>query len=985
MNRLRKTVKLFWINFVIPKWNQIRQSTIKYLSFLKKKILPTCLRFQSFLKKIYIQSKLPILLEPFIKYISTYATKFKYKIVKLFHPIYDFFKILLSGIRAKLALFTGSLIAVTILLLSGITLQQQTAILTESYEKQAAISQKFVSNLVTNLDNITQNLIRIEIFRNQITEQSRVLKKFKIKKVEEVKKKVSFFGFETELFGALGKEKITRSKDSFYSKYLTNADIISLEQKIKNELEESSDQKVSVSEWKELQQLAKNYNNLEVDDKEETISKKNSIRSQLENKIGNLLVLSKKKNLEELGLDTNLFRMQTFLISNMDSTEEMEPSFDTKIFNESSPLAKMIDSQEMKESLKNAIRSIVEEPNRNISEQAESFNWKDLDIQILYSPLYKNPDSTLRAILFTKEDYLNDYKEFIDTDRDISSQLKNLHPKIRSRIQILKNRKNPTPPNLDKAFVELYKEYNELINKRDSAIESYLEKIPIPQDRYIAIESLRSLRDSAWEDSILLRYKPNTSFLKQYALDSAFREEYLNRWKELRKWVTDAKSELPPPNLKKMISDGIIGKSRSEAEELLWELDSTPLIPLNDKSLAFTILKRNITGIIRTYVDRTDGMNKIRENRNKAILTAIVIGMLSIFLAIFISGVVVQKIKRIIHRAEDVGKGNLGVVFEYGGNDEFGNLTIALNHMVQGLNEREKIKGILGSMIDPIVVSEAMKDLQALKRGSEKTITAFFSDIASFSSISEKLTSPELADLLNEYLSAMTIILKKYDGVLDKYIGDAIVGIFNSPIDVDDHAYKAVLTALDMQSKLIDLRKDWIKNNKYIEEARNMSFRIGLNTGTAKVGFMGTDALASYTMMGDTVNLAARLEAAGKDYGVHILASESIYKNVEGRIFARKLDVVRVKGKSQPVVLYEILNRIGEESNNLKEATHYYEIGLGNYLDRNWKEAIACFQRSIQIRGEEDKPSKMLIDRCNMYQSNPPPETWDGVYTRDTK
>jgi adenylate cyclase len=193
------------------------------------------------------------------------------------------------------------------------------------------------------------------------------------------------------------------------------------------------------------------------------------------------------------------------------------------------------------------------------------------------------------------------------------------------------------------------------------------------------------------------------------------------------------------------------------------------------------------------------------------------------------------------------------------------------------------------------------------------------------------------------------------------------------------------MTALDMQSKLIDLRKDWIKNNKYIEEARNMSFRIGLNTGTAKVGFMGTDALASYTMMGDTVNLAARLEAAGKDYGVHILASESIYKNVEGRIFARKLDVVRVKGKSQPVVLYEILNRIGEESNNLKEATHYYEIGLGNYLDRNWKEAIACFQRSIQIRGEEDKPSKMLIDRCNMYQSNPPPETWDGVYTRDTK
>ncbi len=288
-------------------------------------------------------------------------------------------------------------------------------------------------------------------------------------------------------------------------------------------------------------------------------------------------------------------------------------------------------------------------------------------------------------------------------------------------------------------------------------------------------------------------------------------------------------------------------------------------------------------------------------------------------------------------------------------------------------------------MVDPVVVNEAMKDLGALKRGSEKEITAFFSDVASFSTISEKLQSADLASLLNEYLSSMTIILKNYDGVLDKYIGDAIVGIFNAPVDVSDHQTKACLASIDMIAKLHDLRAFWKSKNAYISEAREMDIRIGLNTGPAKVGFMGTDALASYTMMGDTVNLAARLEAAGKDYGTNILITEMIKDHTGGTCFTRELDLVRVKGKNEPVKLYELICRKTDATPNLVDHVKLYEEGFKLYLAREWDSAIAKLSESEKAKGRKDKSARMLAERCELYKITPPDSAWDGVFTRTHK
>lgn len=362
------------------------------------------------------------------------------------------------------------------------------------------------------------------------------------------------------------------------------------------------------------------------------------------------------------------------------------------------------------------------------------------------------------------------------------------------------------------------------------------------------------------------------------------------------------------------------------------------------------------------------------------------IGLCSALIFVFFfSKTITKPVLQLLSATLEIAKGNFKIGIKPTTQDEVGLLTKYFIDMGQGLEEREKVKNILGSMIDPVVVQEAMVDLAALKRGSETHITAFFSDVASFSTISEQLKSADLAALLNEYLSAMTLLLKKHEGVLDKYIGDAIVGIFNAPVPVVDHELKAARASVDMVMKLQELREYWTTNNLYSKEAQVMDARIGLNSGPAKVGFMGTDALASYTMMGDTVNLAARLEAAGKDYGVNILITDPIREKIQEEMVTRYVDLVRVKGKNEPVRIHELIGYKSMIPSNLIEAAKYYEEGFTEYINQNWTKAIQLFKQSEKSKGSKDKSSHMLIERCEEYSLNSPGNDWDGVFTRTHK
>ncbi|TGK91504.1 adenylate/guanylate cyclase domain-containing protein [Leptospira brenneri] len=299
--------------------------------------------------------------------------------------------------------------------------------------------------------------------------------------------------------------------------------------------------------------------------------------------------------------------------------------------------------------------------------------------------------------------------------------------------------------------------------------------------------------------------------------------------------------------------------------------------------------------------------------------------------------------------------------------------------------EKRKFNNILRNLVDPGVVSEALENMDSLKKGGEWEITAFFSDVAGFSSISEELSASDLARLLNEYLSAMTKILKANSGTLDKYIGDAIVGIFGAPIQNNEHPKLACTAALAMVTELEVLRSVWNEKQDYTETARGMKFRIGLNCGPAKVGFMGTDSLASYTMMGDTVNLAARLEAAAKDYGTSILVSESIESVCKDEFHFRFLDWIRVKGKEAPVKIYSLVSYVSDLTPQIIEAEEIYKQGFQFYLNREWEKAIGRFEKVSSVFGYKDVPSQLLIKRCQALFKNPPAEGWDGVFTRTSK
>ncbi len=293
---------------------------------------------------------------------------------------------------------------------------------------------------------------------------------------------------------------------------------------------------------------------------------------------------------------------------------------------------------------------------------------------------------------------------------------------------------------------------------------------------------------------------------------------------------------------------------------------------------------------------------------------------------------------------------------------------------------RRAVKGVFENFMDPKVVQEVLKEPDDVKLGGEeKEITVYFSDIEKFSTISEKLQPTELIELLNEYLSEMTDLILDHGGFLDKYIGDAIVAAFGAPLPQPDHAVRACLATIDNQKRLAEL------NEKFKAEGRlQIKARIGLNSGTVLVGNVGSTNRLSYTVIGDEVNLGARLEAANKYYGTYTMISERTYELARDHIEVRELDLLRVVGKQKPVKVFELIDRKGQIQETQREVLDLYEDGLREYRKKEWQKAISLFQRALD-KDPHDGPSLTYVERCKNYEQNPPPEDWDGVYTLTAK
>lgn len=296
--------------------------------------------------------------------------------------------------------------------------------------------------------------------------------------------------------------------------------------------------------------------------------------------------------------------------------------------------------------------------------------------------------------------------------------------------------------------------------------------------------------------------------------------------------------------------------------------------------------------------------------------------------------------------------------------------------------EKRYIKEAFGTYINPQLIHELVESPEKLKLGGEKKeLTVLFSDIASFTSISENLNPEELIELLNEYLSVTTDIILKNNGTIDKYIGDAIMAIFGAPVYKESHVADACNTAILYQEALSKLREKSVAEGK-----TPISARIGINTGEMVVGNMGCNIgdkkKFNYTVIGDEVNLSSRLEGANKYYSTEILVGHRTYELAKEGFVFRPVDFVRVKGKHKAVAVYELMGRKGEK--NKEELVGRYNIAMELYKNRNFEEAELAFYKMLEDY-PKDGPIMIYIERIKEYKINPPDENWDYSYTMTTK
>ncbi len=290
--------------------------------------------------------------------------------------------------------------------------------------------------------------------------------------------------------------------------------------------------------------------------------------------------------------------------------------------------------------------------------------------------------------------------------------------------------------------------------------------------------------------------------------------------------------------------------------------------------------------------------------------------------------------------------------------------------------EKRMLRGVFSHYVPEKLIQEIIAHPEKLALGGEeREVTVLFSDIAGFTTISEQLRPAELVTQLNTYLTAMTDIILKYDGIIDKFEGDAIMAEFGVPVYFEGHQKAACMAALEMQQKLKRLCKKWAQQGKPLFRTR-----IGINTGEVIVGNMGSETVFDYTVIGDHVNLGARLEGANKAYNTNIMVSNYTYEAVKDDFIFRPLDLIRVKGKTKPVQVYELIGTSETSyTDQFMEMLDLFNQGLIAYRLQQWDLAREFFEQCLRLV-PDDGPSKLYIERCRFFTLNPPGPEWDGVW-----
>jgi adenylate cyclase len=299
---------------------------------------------------------------------------------------------------------------------------------------------------------------------------------------------------------------------------------------------------------------------------------------------------------------------------------------------------------------------------------------------------------------------------------------------------------------------------------------------------------------------------------------------------------------------------------------------------------------------------------------------------------------------------------------------EIKNLAHSMNLMQIGLQAFTQYlpKDVLKSLFDA--------GTGAIPGGKEKDVSIMFADIANFTHYSENLSPNDLVLQLNEYLGCFSSVIIRNGGTVDKYIGDAVMAYWNAPRDCDDYAFKACKTAIQGLHNLSFLQKEWARLNKPLFKAR-----VGINTGNVVIGNIGTEEHLSYTVIGDNVNLASRLEGLNKVYDTTIMISDATLKACDDRLVTRPIDLVGVKGKDKKIMVHELMGLTNETSSKIVNFCSDFKIAFSAYVKKDWPIGLSLFQK-LASENPDDKLCQIYVDRCRIYQQNPPDASWDGGY-----
>lgn len=399
-------------------------------------------------------------------------------------------------------------------------------------------------------------------------------------------------------------------------------------------------------------------------------------------------------------------------------------------------------------------------------------------------------------------------------------------------------------------------------------------------------------------------------------------------------------------------------------------------------------LRRQVEMLNEEAVLRADRNERILLNSN--IILTILASILGIGLASLITRALVRNVRNLVTGTEAVEAGDLNTALPVMTKDEIGKLTGSFNTMVEGLRLKERIRNTFGKYMDPRIVTRLLDYPELSEPGGEKReMTVMFIDLKGFTSISEKLPPTDLVKLVNNFFTLMTEAVSDNMGVVDKFMGDAVMAYWGEPFTATgEHAGLACKAALDALDRLDTFRENVRNELGSMADDLEIDLRIGISTGDMIVGTIGSTASMNFTVMGDPVNLGSRLEGASKTYGTRILISEQTRDRAGVDFVTREIDLIRVKGKEKPTRVYELLSeQVDRDGVTLvlpAPALDSFQNGINAYRAQQWDQAEAAFKNCLtDFPG--DPPSEIYLQRVSHLKENLPAQDWDGVWVFETK